>query len=185
MRGRIRQRIDDLEELDHRARPTVRDDDRQRVRVRRADVQEVNVEAVDLGAILVEAVQRRLAAPPVVARPPVLHERAQLGERHALRPIRDRLAFRPARVRQALPQIVEGALRRVIAEGSDGGTRGCAPYVPEPGRGDGRCGASLQHRAARHSRGRRCVARFRSRLCLHDPCSRLSRSAIRGPRHAG
>ena len=47
MGGRIGQRRDDLEELDHRAWPAMGDDDRQGVRVRRADVQEVDVEAVD------------------------------------------------------------------------------------------------------------------------------------------
>src|SRR5262245_970171 len=43
MRRRIRQGINDLEELDHRAWPSVRNDDRQRVRMTRSDVQEVNV----------------------------------------------------------------------------------------------------------------------------------------------
>ena len=48
VRGRIRERTDDLELLDDRSRPTVRDDHRQRIRVARADVDEVNVDAVDL-----------------------------------------------------------------------------------------------------------------------------------------
>ena len=49
VRGGIGQRLDDLQLLDDRARPAVRDDERQRVLVLRADVDEVDVEPVDLG----------------------------------------------------------------------------------------------------------------------------------------
>ena len=49
VRGRVGQRLDDLQLLDDRARPAVRDDQRQRVLVLGADVQEVNVQPVDLG----------------------------------------------------------------------------------------------------------------------------------------
>src|SRR5262249_20893246 len=47
VRGRIRERTDDVDELEHRARPTVRDENRQRILVTRADVDEVNVNAVN------------------------------------------------------------------------------------------------------------------------------------------
>ena len=60
MRRGIGQRIDDLQLLDDRAGPPVRDDDRQRVLVLRADVDEVDVEPVDLGDELAAA---RSAAP--------------------------------------------------------------------------------------------------------------------------
>jgi hypothetical protein len=46
---RIGQWIDDLELLDDRARPSVRDDERHCVFVLRANVNEMNVHAVDLG----------------------------------------------------------------------------------------------------------------------------------------
>ena len=49
MRRRVRERADDLEQLDDRARPAVRDDQRQRVLVRRLHMDEVDTEAVDLG----------------------------------------------------------------------------------------------------------------------------------------
>ena len=42
VRGRVGQRADDLEHLDHRAGPAVRDDQRQRVLVLRPDVDEVD-----------------------------------------------------------------------------------------------------------------------------------------------
>ena len=46
---RIGERLDDLQLLDDRTRPAVRDDQRQRIFVLRADVDEVDVQAVDLG----------------------------------------------------------------------------------------------------------------------------------------
>ena len=49
MRRGIGQRLDDLQLLDDRAGPSVRDDHRQRILVLRANVNEVNVEPVDLG----------------------------------------------------------------------------------------------------------------------------------------
>ena len=49
MRGGVGQQIDDLQLLDDRAGPAVRDDQRQRVLVLRADVDEVDVQSVDLG----------------------------------------------------------------------------------------------------------------------------------------
>ncbi len=49
VRRRVGQRADDLEELQDRAWPAVRDDQRQRVLVLRLHVDEVDVEAVDLG----------------------------------------------------------------------------------------------------------------------------------------
>jgi hypothetical protein len=47
--GGIGQRIDDLQLLDDRAGPAVRDDERQRIIVLRTSVDEVNVEPIDLG----------------------------------------------------------------------------------------------------------------------------------------
>ena len=49
MRRRIGQRLDDLQLLDDRAGPSVRDEERQRVLVLGTDVDEVNVQPVDLG----------------------------------------------------------------------------------------------------------------------------------------
>ena len=49
MRGGVGQQIDDLQLLDDRAGPAVRDDQRQRVLVLGADVDEVDVQSVDLG----------------------------------------------------------------------------------------------------------------------------------------
>jgi hypothetical protein len=49
MRRRVGERTDDLEHLDDRAGPAVRDDERQRIFMLRTNVNEMNVEPIDLG----------------------------------------------------------------------------------------------------------------------------------------
>ena len=56
MSRRIGQRLDDLQLLDDRSGPTVRDDDWQRLRVLRANVDEMNVHAINLGQELRQGV---------------------------------------------------------------------------------------------------------------------------------
>ena len=62
VRGRVRERADGLEQLDHRAGPAVGDDQRQRVLVGGLHVDEVDVDPVDLGPELRQRVEPRLAA---------------------------------------------------------------------------------------------------------------------------
>ena len=57
VRRRIGERLDDLQLLDDRAGPAVRDDQRERVLVPRADVDEVDVQPVDLGQEVRQSVQ--------------------------------------------------------------------------------------------------------------------------------
>ena len=90
----IRQRIDDLQLLDDRAGPAVRDDERQRIRMLRTDVDEVNVDPVDVGDELRQGVQLRLALAPVVIGRPIARELLHRRELHALRLIRDGLPCR-------------------------------------------------------------------------------------------
>jgi hypothetical protein len=47
MRRGIDERVDDLQLLDDRARPSVRDNDRQRIFMLRTSVNEMNVEPID------------------------------------------------------------------------------------------------------------------------------------------
>ena len=54
----IGQRLDDLQLLDDRAGPAVRDDERQRILMLRADVDEMDVQPVDLGDELRQALSR-------------------------------------------------------------------------------------------------------------------------------
>jgi len=82
--------LDDLQLLDDRAGPPVRDDERQGIVMLRANVNEMNVEPIDLGDELREGVQSRLALAPIVFGRPVARELLNRRELHALRRIRDR-----------------------------------------------------------------------------------------------
>ena len=123
VRGRVRQRADGVEQLDHGAGPAVGHDQRQRVLVRRPDVDEVDVHAVDLADELRQRVQARLDPPEVVLVQPVPRERLQRRQLDALRPVGDQLLARPARRADARAQIVELLVGNVDVEGADVG--GC------------------------------------------------------------
>lgn len=82
----VGQRSDHLQEIQHRARPAVRDDQRQRARMRRPNMQEVDGQAVYLHAVLIEAVEPCFAAPPVIAAVPVIDPGSQPRFGHTLRP---------------------------------------------------------------------------------------------------
>src|SRR5438445_3798386 len=85
----IGQRLDDLQLLDDRAGPAVRDDDRQRILVLRAGMDEVDVRAVDLGDEIRDGIDPRFTLAPVVMRPPVVQKLLNSLERYALRIIGD------------------------------------------------------------------------------------------------
>ena len=102
MRGRIGERADGLEQLEHRAGPAMRHDQRQGVRDARADVDEVDVHAVDRRHELRQGVELGFGLSPVVAGAPILDERLELRELYALRLVIDRLPVGPARVRDAI-----------------------------------------------------------------------------------
>ena len=95
MRRGIGQRVDDLQLLDDRAGPSVRDDERQRIFMFRTNVNEMNVQPVDLGDELRQGVQSRLDLAPVVFGRPIARELLHRRELHALRCIRDRFPFGP------------------------------------------------------------------------------------------
>ena len=120
VRGRVGQRADDLEHLDDRARPAVRDDQWQRVRVRRPDVDEVDVHPVDLGLELRQRVQPRFAPAPVVIGRPVAGEFLDRGQLHTLRAILDQFPGGPARRGDALPQVGQVFAGHVDLERADG-----------------------------------------------------------------
>jgi hypothetical protein len=68
VRGGVDQWIDDLQLLDDRTRPAVRDDQRQSILVLGTDMDEVDVQPVDLGEELRVGLQLRLGLAPVVLR---------------------------------------------------------------------------------------------------------------------
>ena len=123
MRGGIDERVDDLQLLDDRARPAVRDDDRQRVLMLRADVDEMNVQPIDLGDELRQGVQLRLDLAPVVFRRPVVRELLHRRELHALREVRDRLLVGQARGGNAPAKVIKLGFGRAVGEGADRGLR--------------------------------------------------------------
>src|SRR3954452_7975128 len=90
---RIGQGIDDLQLLDDRAGPSVRDDERQRIFMLRANVNEVDVQAIDLGDEVLYGLQLLLALAPVVLLRPVARERLHHRELWALRDVIDGLLF--------------------------------------------------------------------------------------------
>ena len=80
---------------------------------------EVDIEVVDGGDELIEPVELGFAGSPVVLLCPVAADVLQVGERRALRPIVDQLAFGPPRVAQPESEIVEDLVTDVDREGSD------------------------------------------------------------------
>jgi hypothetical protein len=107
VRGRVRERADGVEHLDDRARPAVGHDQRQRVLMLGLDVHEVDVHAVDLRGELRQRVQPGFDPPSLVVCRPVVAQRIHCGQLHTLRAVADKLPARPARRRQAAPQILE------------------------------------------------------------------------------
>jgi hypothetical protein len=112
--------LDDLELLDDRTGPAVRDDERQGVFVLRPDVDEVDVQVVDLGDEIRDGVEPRLDLAPVVVGLPVAQNLLDGLERYTLRIIGDGFLLGQPGLRQAPAQIGQRRLRNVDAEGSNG-----------------------------------------------------------------
>jgi hypothetical protein len=79
-------------------------------------VQEVDVEAVDTYAELGVGVEPRRRSIEVVTVRPVLAQLLQVRERDALRPVVDRLAFRPASAPQPLPKVIDLSVRELSSK---------------------------------------------------------------------
>src|SRR5262245_3065479 len=94
--GRVSKWFYDLQLLDHRSRPPVRDDDRQCVFVLGAGVDKMNIEPIDIGYEIRERLDARLARAPVVLFSPVFRQRLGGRELNALRLVVDRFLLRPA-----------------------------------------------------------------------------------------
>jgi hypothetical protein len=86
-----------MAELEHRARPPVREQQRRCIGHRRSDVQEVDPLAVDLRRVLGKSVQPGFGLAPVEAISPVVGEPAQVADRDAASPGLAGQAGRPAR----------------------------------------------------------------------------------------
>jgi hypothetical protein len=119
---RIGERTDELDLLEHRARPAMRDDQRHRAGVTRAHVDEMNVDAVDGRRELRKCVQLRLALSPVVPGRPIPDESLELGKRRTLGSIGDGLLAGPPRRREPSLQARELRIRHLDPERADGRT---------------------------------------------------------------
>jgi hypothetical protein len=115
--GRIVQRIDNLQLLDHRARPAVCDDERQRVLVLGTNVNEMDVQPIYLGDELRIGVQSRLDLAPVVLRHPIAREFLQRRELGALGLICGRFPVRPLRRGDTSAEVDECLVRNGDVEG--------------------------------------------------------------------
>ena len=120
VRGGIGERLDDLQLLDDRAGPPVRDDEWQRRVVVRANMDEMNVEPVDLGQELRQRVQLCLAPPPVVLCRPIIGECLHRGEVHALGIVCDGLPLRQSCRGYAPAQVGQFRLRDIHVKGTNG-----------------------------------------------------------------
>jgi hypothetical protein len=116
MGRRVGQRIDDLQLLDDRARPSVGDDERQGVLMLRADVDEVDVQPVDLGDELRQGVQPGFDLAPVVFRRPVSGEFLHRRQLHALRAITDEFPLWPFCRFDTAAQVDKLLFRHIHAE---------------------------------------------------------------------
>src|SRR5258706_9442830 len=113
--------FDDLQLLDDRAGPAVRDDERQRILMLRTYVDEMNVESIDLGDELRQGVQPGLALVPVVIGRPIPREGLNRGELHALRGVRDWLPFGELGRLDAPAQIGELRFRNIYVKRTNDG----------------------------------------------------------------
>ena len=95
MGGGSGERIDDLQLLDYRAGPAVRNDERQRIFMFRTNVNEMDIQPIDLSDKLRQGVQSCLALAPIVFCAPIARERLSCRELHALSCICDCFPFRP------------------------------------------------------------------------------------------
>ena len=121
MRGRVGQRIDDLQLLDDRAGPPVRDKERQRIIVVRTDVDEMNVQPVDIGRELRQGVEPRFDLAPVVIGLPIARQFAHCRELHALRCIRHQFLRWPLRRGDPPAQVRNRLIGCTEAEGPNCG----------------------------------------------------------------
>src|SRR5439155_24767625 len=89
VRSGIGKRIDNFMWFEHRARPSMGDDERQRIFMFRADMNEMNIQSIDLGDEVRHGIQPRFTLAPVVMRLPVAQKLLNGLERYALRIVGD------------------------------------------------------------------------------------------------
>ena len=115
LRG-IRERTNELDLLEHRPRPPVRDNQRHGIRVPRTHVDEVDVDAVNVRRELRQGIELCFGLAPVVVRAPITNEFLELRQLHALPLIRRGLLVRPARRLEAAAEVRQVSIGHADAE---------------------------------------------------------------------
>ena len=155
MRGRVGERLDELELLDDGARPAVRDEHRQGIFVLRPHVDEVDVEAIDLGDEVRHGIEARLDFAPVIFGGPVAREFLRGRERHALRKVGDGFLLRESCCQDTPAQFGELRLRSIHLERTN---RRCLHHLCGLSH---RCLLSIESRSILHLRANRMPAAIR------------------------
>jgi hypothetical protein len=114
----VAETLDQREQFDERAGPAVGEDQR-RPTVGCAMKDEMDAHAVHVGDTVLETVEPPLLAPPVEPVGPVLEQVTKVVQVNALRPWFPRRRVRPARVSNALPQILDNRVRDLDSERID------------------------------------------------------------------
>ena len=106
----------ELVELEHRARPAVRDQQRHRIGPAARLVDEMQIDAADRGRELAEAVELAFPRAPVEARLPIIGEALHVRQASARGPRLAGRLVRPARAREALAQLGDVGVGHVQCE---------------------------------------------------------------------
>ena len=112
----ISQARNDVEKLEDRSRPGMRQQQRKRLWSLAIDVEKVQVDAMQRHLELRECVEARFLRAPVEAAASVLHQLLQIRDARAVRPgLTGRLIWKPS-ARETLAQIADRAIRNVQSE---------------------------------------------------------------------
>lgn len=84
------------------------------------DVKKMDVDAVNPHSELSEIVEAAFAAPPIIARLPIVDQRPHSCERDALGPVGNRLSVRPPNTIKTLSELAQYIVSDAQREGLDG-----------------------------------------------------------------
>ena len=150
--GRVGQARDDVDELEHRARPAMHQQQGAGVGALAGDVEEVQVDAVQVDGGLRKGVQPRFLGAPIEAVLPIGDEVARRIQVGAIGPGLARRLVGEAGAGEAFAQIVDGGVGHAQGEGlrlRDHGGRPSSPSASRARRVGGRIGLAARpaHRA--------------------------------------
>jgi hypothetical protein len=145
--GRVYQRVDQRQKLEHRTWPAVRKENGQSVRILGRNMKEVDSKSIDLGAVPRVRVELTLHSAHVLVVSPVIDQSLSFSQRNTLAPIAHRLLRGPARCGESCFQVVDSPRVNIDLKRLDGVVRvhGSIYYLCPEGRD---CGGSKDTRAS-------------------------------------